>query len=264
MREYNAYSVKRTLCTESNTMDIATTEGDFYRLGCKHGTDKATYHGYHRFYPRFVEHLRGMDGAAIIEIGMDQLKSLNLWLEYFPKAFIYGVDIGVEKSGERYLIHKADQSDVSKLRELAGIIKAAGQKVVFINDDGSHVPQHVITTFNYFFRHVLEEGGVYAIEDIETSYWKNGYMYGYTVHCGFQHRESVIEIFKHLADDVNREYLSDHERRYQDVLAWQVPDEVRKMVSSVTFGQNCVIITKKTAEEYQYDGRPYKWPEYLR
>lgn len=236
---------------------------DFYTIGCKHGTDKTTYHGYHRFYPRFIQHLREREGMGMIEIGIDQSKSLNLWLEYFPKAFIYGVDIGVGMQGERYFIHKADQSDVSKLAELKDIINRNDHKVAFINDDGSHVPAHVITTFNYFFQHVLEEGGVYAIEDIETSYWKNGSLYGYTVKCGLYHKESVIEIFKHLADDVNAEYLSEHERRHQSILTWQIPDEVRAMVSTVSFGQNCVIVTKKTAEERKYDGRPYKWPHYL-
>jgi hypothetical protein len=34
--------------------------------------------------------------------------------------------------------------------------------------------------------------------------------------------------------------------------------ETRAAVSSVTFGQNCIIITKKTEEERVYDGRTYR------
>ena len=242
---------------------ICTMQGDFYLLGCKHGTDKTTYHGYHRFYPRFIEHLRGRDDMAMLEIGVQHGNSLQLWLEYFPRAFIYGVDIGVEMTGERFSIHKADQSDIPALQVLADRIRAAHHQVSFINDDGSHVPAHVIASFNYLFQHVLEDGGVYAIEDIETSYWKHGALYGYRVECGLHHRGSVVEIFKRLADDVNQQYLSAHEQRLQSVLVSQIPDEVRAMVSSVSFAQNCIIITKKTAEERAYDGRPYKWPQFL-
>ena len=44
-------------------------------------------------------------------------------------------------------------------------------KPVFaIIDDGSHIPQHQVSTFDLLFRQVLLPGGTYIVEDIETRY----------------------------------------------------------------------------------------------
>lgn len=40
-----------------------------------------------------------------------------------------------------------------------------------IIDDGSHCNNHVIATFKILFP-LLKLGGIYAIEDLQTSYWK--------------------------------------------------------------------------------------------
>jgi hypothetical protein len=37
----------------------------------------------------------------MLEIGVDQSHSLHTWLEYYPHAFIYGVDIDIEAKGDR-------------------------------------------------------------------------------------------------------------------------------------------------------------------
>jgi demethylmacrocin O-methyltransferase len=39
-----------------------------------------------------------------------------------------------------------------------------------IIDDGSHINEHIITTFKHLFPR-LKEGGYYVIEDTQTSYW---------------------------------------------------------------------------------------------
>jgi len=54
----------------------------------------------------------------MLEIGIDESHSLDTWLEYFPKAFIYGIDIGVELDGERHRIFQADQSDRAQVRTI--------------------------------------------------------------------------------------------------------------------------------------------------
>lgn len=233
----------------------------FQVIGEKHGTDKVTYHGYHRFYPRFIEPLRDLVGIGMLEIGIDQKKSLNTWLEYFPKAFIYGLDIGVSAEGERHKIFKADQSS---LPSLEAISKEIAHPIFFVCDDGSHVPEHIFISFCHLFLHVLQAGGIYAIEDVETSYWRTGELYGYKVHKGYRNPGQVIEVFKHLADDVNSDYLLPQDKQKQSHLVHEIPDEVRSWVGSITFAQNCIIVTKKTVEEKAlYDNRPYKWPSYL-
>ena len=64
-----------------------------------------------------------------------------------------------------------------------------------------------VSTFDYLFCHLLLPGGTYIIEDVETSYWTQNGLYGYTTRYGYHHERSCVEVFKDLLDDVNGEYL---------------------------------------------------------
>jgi len=220
---------------------MAESSNRIQELGVKYGTDKITHHQYHLCYETFLKPLYEKSGA-ILEIGINEGASLNMWQELFPNAFIYGMDIDKTYEGVRHKIFQGDQSRVDHLERL----KMNFQHIPlwFINDDGSHVPAHQILTFNVLFP-TLEEGGVYIIEDIETSYWRNGTLYGYNVRCGYKHPESIVEIFKDVADAVNSEFAG-RERttrvQHQD------------QIGSITFGPNCIIIVKRTREN-----RPYRF-----
>jgi SAM-dependent methyltransferase len=111
----------------------------------------------------------------------------------------------------------------------------------FINDDGSHMPEHQILSFNTLFPSLCE-GGVYIIEDIETSYWTRGGLYGYQTRYGYKHPNSIIEIFKEVADSVNTEFAGKHQNRV----------EHHESIGSITFSRNCIIITKKTQKTRKY------------
>lgn len=210
-------------------------------LGTKHGTDKITHHQYHLSYEIFLSPLYEKTGA-ILEIGVNEGASLNMWLDLFPNAFIYGMDIDKTYEGTRHKIFQGDQSRVDHLERLK--LNIQNTPIWFINDDGSHVPEHQILTFNVLFP-TLEEGGVYIIEDIETSYWSNGILYGYNVRCGYKHPDSIVEIFKDVADAVNSEFAGRGRTtrvQHQD------------QIGSITFAPNCIIIVKRTREN-----RPYRY-----
>jgi len=118
---------------------------------------------------------------------------------------------------------------------------------LFINDDGSHIPEHQLLTFNTLFPK-LEVGGVYIIEDIETSYWTKEGLYGYETKYGLGHPKSIIEIFKNAVDGVNHKYLVNP------------PIEIvkhQKQFHSITFAQNCIIIVKgeEDTNKYMYEHR---------
>lgn len=215
-----------------------------FELGTKHGTDKVTHHEYHLSYELFLKPFYEKSGA-ILEIGINEGASLNMWRELFPNAFIYGMDIDREYEGERHKIFKGDQSKPEDLEMLKTNVRDHNP-IWFINDDGSHVPSHQILTFNSIFP-ILEEGGVYIIEDIETSYWRNGRLYGYGVRCGYKHPDSIVEIFKDVADAVNSEFAG--QRRTSRV-------QHQDQIGSVTFAPNCIIIVKRTRPH-----RPYRFAE---
>lgn len=231
-------------------------------IGRKYPNDKIIHHGYHRFYPRYIEFIKHLPSSGMIEIGLHQESSLLLWLNYFPTTFIYGIDLHKGEKGERFQIITGDQTNLSLLRSVASQL---AHPIYFINDDGSHIPQHQLTTFNFMFRHVLQEGGVYIIEDIETSYWKRGTIYGNKTEFGYGHANSLLEKCKDLLDFINREFLSfsDRERVKNRLLVHGFELETIEWISSVSFCQNCIIITKTKKEEDQYRNRKYRFIDYV-
>lgn len=210
-------------------------------LGTKYRTDKITHHKYHEIFPVYIEKFYE-DAGGIIEIGLEPnwgKASLNMWLELFPNMHIYGLDKGTpDEFRERYTIFKCDQSNESQINNCVDQIK---HKIYFINDDGSHIPEHQLLTFNILFP-LLEVDGVYIIEDIETSYWTKGGLYGYRTKYGKGHKKSIVEIFKQAIDGVNYEFSqsSDGEVKHQ------------KEIESICFHKNCIIITKREPESRGY------------
>lgn len=227
----------------------------FKTLGNQADTDKVTHHGYDRFYPQFLDRLRDISGA-ILEIGIHRHYSLKLWLNYFQHAFIYGIDIDVELEDERARVFKADQSVKA---DLVRVLSLINRPVHFIIDDGSHIPEHQVDTFAYFFKYLLEPGGVYIVEDIETSYWKHGHLYGYPTEYGYKHKDSFIERAKPLIDIINSEFLNLEAKLQNSAELRSISFEVASLISTMTFGQNCVIFVKKTVEEMSYNGRAYRY-----
>lgn len=234
---------------------------DLAEIGRRCKTDKIDHHGYHRFYPRYIESYRNKEGS-MLEIGVENKYSIKMWLEYFPKAFIYGIDIKFKESGNRFKIFKADQSSLSQLKSVKNQIN---ESLFFIIDDGSHIPEHQILTFDYYFDSLLAPGGTYIIEDIETSYWTKNSLYSYPTRYGYHNSKSIIELFKYLIDDINNTFLNQENKTIQTQLVNEfIKETTRNWIGSITFAQNCIIIIKKTEEEKElYDNRKYNFEENL-
>ena len=208
---------------------------NFKNLGEKHGTDKVSHHGYNFFYPKHLEGFRNEE-FNMLEIGYHEGHSCRMWQEYFPKANIFAMDINTEGKFENHIVFKGDQSNINDLNRVSDEIGSAK----FIVDDGSHHPIHQIETFNFLFKNLLEPGGVYIIEDIECNYWdEEASIYGYRIGVF-----NAIDYTKNLIDYVNSEFSK---------------KENKLKISSITFGQNCIIITKQTEEEENYFNRNYRF-----
>jgi hypothetical protein len=194
--------------------------------------DKSTYHNYTDIYPIFLEQFRDTE-FNLFEIGIDQGKSFELWKTYFPLAKIYGMDIGKSFIDERGEVFQGDQSNIN---DLTNMINNIGKCKVII-DDGSHVVTHQIDTFVYLFEHMLEDNGVFIIEDIECSYWKtDATIYGYpTGHL------NIVDYFTKYNHEVNHHYNKG----------------INSLnIKTITYGANCIIITKGNDNDKIY--REYK------
>jgi autotransporter strand-loop-strand O-heptosyltransferase len=186
--------------------------------------DKTTYHEYDRVYPIFLEKWRN-ESVNIFEIGIEYGKSMKLWETYFPYANIWGMDIQNTYSSIRSKVFIGDQSDINDLNRISHQIP----KCEIIVDDGSHVPDHQLKTFNFLFRNVLNPGGVYIIEDIECSYWApNAQVYGYE--SGYL---NIVDYFTKLNHSVNTHY-----NNCQNELD----------IHSITFAPNCIVIQKNNED----------------
>jgi len=232
----------------------------FFELGTSAGTDKIYAHGYHRFYPHFLEHIR-TTATGMLEIGIDAQNSINLWQKYFINAHIYGIDIGEMTSNDpRTTLIQADQG---KIADLERALTKINDPVQFIIDDGSHIPEHQLLTFDFFFNKLLQPGGIYIVEDIETSYWTKLGLYGYETNYGYKHPSSFIERIKPVIDSINSEYLIPENSANNKLLLNGFSDETLSQIGMLTFCQNCIIITKKNTDDNKYNNRQYRFADRL-
>jgi predicted O-methyltransferase YrrM len=164
-------------------------------LAHRYQTDKASgRHGFAAIYDRILRARRD-EPITLLEIGVYRGASLRMWARYFAHGEIHGVDVDErarEHGGERITIHIGD---ASRPEVLAPIVAQAGGRFDVIIDDGSHRYEHQYPSLVALWPH-LAPGGLYAIEDLHTSYRKK---YG----MGYRHPESTIELIKSLLDDVH-------------------------------------------------------------
>lgn len=231
----------------------------FREIGEEAGTDKVLHHGYQRFYPQFLAPLRlRTEPFGIVEIGYGEGQSISLWNNLFPAAQVYCLDRDISLQGDRFTVLKVDQSDPEAVEQALQLIP---HPVPLIVDDGSHYPAHQLSSFSILFAALLEPGGVYVIEDIETSYWNSGDVYGYPTRFGLYARWSAVEVLKLAVDYLNRNLLSAPDRGLVEqsmTIAGLAPLAVAS-ISTLTFAQNCVIATKCLPGDRAFVERPYRF-----
>lgn len=143
-------------------------------------TDRATAftrtygkpHGYAPQYDRLFSSLRDKP-VKMLEIGVGGGESIQMWLQYFPKAKVFGVDTTHDtnpwdKPGttDRYTFVNGDQSCKTFW---ACFLADYGGDWDIVCDDGGHFSNQIITSFECLWP-ALAPGGLYAIEDLGVSY----------------------------------------------------------------------------------------------
>lgn len=140
------------------------------RIFALFGTDKQS-EGHHSYAAAYADALRPFRSKPIklLEIGVYKGASLLSWRAYFPRASIVGIDIipKPEMARGRVRIYQGDQGSAADLDRVC----ADEAPFDIIIDDGSHLSRHQLFSFYHLFPH-LREGGIYVIEDVQTSYWR--------------------------------------------------------------------------------------------
>ena len=145
------------------------------QLATLHKSDKHNHHDYVRHYDFHFKNIR-LKKNIILELGIGGYEykdrggsGLRLWSDYFQNSKIFGLDM-YDKSGiklpARTKIFQGSQADGDFLTE---IMNEVGIPDVII-DDASHMNSLTIQSFRHLFPW-LRPGGIYVIEDIESSWW---------------------------------------------------------------------------------------------
>lgn len=146
--------------------------GEMDLLAHKYDTDKSSEkHDYMRLYEFMLSPLR-YETFTLLELGVGipskEAPSLRVWRDYFPNAEIVGVDIrevSKDFEGDRISVEIGDASDPEFLTEVFNKYKPH-----VIIDDASHFWSHQIIGIKTLLP-LLPPGGIYFIEDLQTSFW---------------------------------------------------------------------------------------------
>ncbi len=215
---------------------------DLNKLATHFGTDKW---GSHYYTPHYAFHFRKFKFKKVnlLEIGVGGWEgpltgggSLRMWKKYFPFGNIFSIDIHDKTALQenRITIMQGSQTDEIFLDRL---LEKMGVPDIII-DDGSHVNEHVLTTFRLLFPK-LRSGGIYVIEDVQTSYWEN---YGGSTRPD---KLTIMNFFKDLADGLNYEEIEGKEPSYYN-----------RNITSIQFYHNLIFIYKgENAEGSNFIGK---------
>jgi len=139
----------------------------FFRAGAHRVCQK--WESYFPVYERHFAPFRGLSNLRMLEIGISQGGSLDLWREFFGhQAVLVGIDIneGCKRfEGGRSFVRIGSQEDPEFLR---AVIDEFGPFDIVL-DDGGHTMRQQIVSFETLYPAVARRG-VYLCEDCHTSY----------------------------------------------------------------------------------------------
>jgi hypothetical protein len=141
------------------------------------GSDRGTVrHNYTRLYQMLFNPLRqrklqivllGLDGGIGVETpdawAETARNTLDMWLEYFPKAQFIALDRAEDAPVQDARV-TYEQVDFESSEEIADLIDAAPDIVI---DDATHASHHQQNAFQALFGK-LGSGGLYVIEDLRS------------------------------------------------------------------------------------------------
>lgn len=223
------------------------------QAGIASGADKILIHQYDQVYGRALADYANTGSFAMVEIGYGAGAGVDFWHTLFPHLYHYCFDLDHgDWSDEKTSILRVDQS---KPEDLERALVTVCHPISLIVDDGSHHPDHQLLSFSTLFQSLLQPGGLYILEDVETSYWRRGRLYQNPFSYGLGNRHSAIEAFKILADYVNRRFLDPADQNWlvASLLDVGIDPATAAQVESVTFGRNAILLFKRLATAVDAD-----------
>ena len=199
-------------------------------------------------YDRLFQDFRDVP-ISILEIGVQNGGSLDIWSKYFKKACtIVGVDINPKCSNLIYddpRIHIVI-GNINDPQVIENILYYSSQFDIII-DDGSHESQDIITTFVNFFP-ILSKNGVFIVEDLHCSYWQTfggGIFYPFSSMAFFQKLVDILN-FEHWGVEKTRENLI---RDFIEKYNLNIDSKILEDIYSIEFLNSMCVLKKFTQRE---------------
>ncbi|PNY24885.1 8-demethyl-8-alpha-L-rhamnosyl tetracenomycin-C 2'-O-methyltransferase [Tolypocladium capitatum] len=180
----------------------------FEQIARKYGTDKVTGHSYQSMYEKYLSPLRNLP-VKMLEIGLGcnmdygPGASYYTWLEYFHNVELYFIE-SEAACAEKYKdktasahVFTGDQADAAFLEQFAVDTTADGQFDIII-DDGGHTMEQQITSLEHLWP-IVKPGGLYVIEDLQTSFWED---YGGDPFTTDRAKHTTMKYLYHVLDDI--------------------------------------------------------------
>lgn len=160
----------------------------------------SNWHNYTEIYAQYFSSLK-QEPLKFLEIGIFEGNGVKLWEDYFENAELHFIDItlsNVKYFSNRSHYHVANQESADDLIKVMNITKGNFDIII---DDGGHTMRQQLTSFLVLFPH-LKSGGMYIIEDLHTSYWKE-YGGGGSLAFPISGPGTFVNFLKDLIDEVN-------------------------------------------------------------
>lgn len=129
-------------------------------IGRDHYTDKGFNHRYWELYDLLLARHR-LTARTVLEIGVYQGQSMEVWREAFPNAELHGVDVKPVASAGR--LHVGNAYTDFMLADLPDSFDV-------IVDDGPHTLDSMQFVAERYAER-LTEGGTLVIEDVQQRWW---------------------------------------------------------------------------------------------
>ena len=165
-----------------------------YRFSTEKGPD------YYRVYEKKFASLQEKP-VTLLELGVANGGSLQVWKDYFPHGTIVGLDQSpppLHDPSRRIHLYQGLQQDIDLLDRISNECAMEGFDIII--DDASHIAAHTKTSFWHLFVHHLKPGGLYVIEDWGTGYWE--YWPDGEAYTGNNHMAGMVGFIKELVDEV--------------------------------------------------------------
>ena len=195
------------------------------------------------------------DAISLLEIGVQNGGSLEIWSKYFVNAKkIVGCDIDENCRCLQYDDNRVNviigDANAEPVQEM---IAQQSSDYDIIIDDGSHKSSDIIHSFMRYFK-LLNDDGVYIVEDLHASYWAE-------YEGGLHNPYTAMAFFKRIADVVNFEHWRNGQSRESIFEAFDkhyqfgVNTFDLEKIHSIEFINSLCIIKKAPASQNELGGR---------